>query len=161
MVAQEDHERAARCTQDLNPLVAIQPSAHHGLRNGPVFEMAGAAKRRWRLDLVLCVVRAGGLRAGLVDDRAIAWFWDGFLFSARRREPGWFRDFRLFECFGGSVSERRTDVEVGNIGDVSSVWLAVEGIDMVVFHGTSTTFLSTCRCSASLLLFFLQPLGDP
>lgn len=107
------------------------------------------------------MVRADGLRAGLVDDRAIAWCWDGFLFSVRRREPGSFRDFRLFECFGGRVSERRTDVEVGDVGDVPSVCIAIEGTDVVVLHGTSTTSLSTCRCSTSLLLFFLQPLGDP
>ncbi len=97
----------------------------------------------------------------LIDGQAISWFGDWFLLSACRCQPGSFRDFRLFECFGWSVSERRTGVEVGDVGDVPSVCIAIDGTDVVVLHGTSTTSLSTCRCSTSLLLFFLQPLGDP
>lgn len=129
------------------------------MRSAPVhLHPRGRSQWGWPVG---CVVRADGLRAGLIDGQAISWFGDWFLLSACRCQPGSFRDFRLFECFGWSVSERRTGVEVGDVGDVPSVCIAIDGTDVVVLHGTSTTSLSTCRCSTCLLPFFLQPLGDP
>lgn len=47
--------------------------------------------------------------------------------------------FAISTClkrFGGSLPKRRTDIEVGNVGDVPSVCFAVEDIDMVVLHGS-------------------------
>ena len=101
------------------------------------------------------------LDAGLVDGRAISRFGNRLFLSARRCRPGSFRDFRLLERFGGSFSKRRTGIEVGNVSDVPAVWFAVEDIDMVVLHDSSSVSAPTCGCSTCLLLFFLQSLGDP
>jgi hypothetical protein len=46
------------------------------------------------------------LCAGLKDGRAIARFGNRLFFSAGSGQAGSFRDFRLLECFGGSLSKR-------------------------------------------------------
>src|SRR6185437_1056620 len=78
--------------------------------------------------------------AGLIDGRAISRFGNRLLFNARNCQPGSFRDFRLLERFGGSLSKRRTGIEVGNVGDVPAVCFA-----MVVLHGYSRLIALSAR----------------
>jgi hypothetical protein len=84
-----------------------------------------------------------------INGRAISRFGDRFFLSARRCQPGSLRDFRLLERFGGSFAKCRTGIEVGNLGDVPSVCVAVEDVDYGgpswFFNGIVSSHRQHCR----------------
>jgi hypothetical protein len=52
-------------------------------------------------------------------------------------KPSGFGDLHLPNGFLGAGAERGTVSEIGDIGYVATIVIAIENVDMVVFHGSS------------------------
>lgn len=94
---------------------------------------------------------AEAARLARVDRRAIARLRDGLPGVARCGEPRFLRLLHLGERLFGGRAERRARFQVGDVGDVAAVLLAVENVDVVVAQRRSSmrkAYLSTNRRNA-------------
>ena len=76
----------------------------------------------------------GTLGGGLIDRRSVFGFGDRFSLFTGGLEPGFFGDLDLFEGFFGGIGAGGTGVEIGDVGDITAVGVAVEDVNMIVFH---------------------------
>ena len=82
----------------------------------------------------------------LVDGRFVPGPWNGLAFRPCCFKPGRFGDFDLLQRLGWCLAERRAHTKVRYISDVPAIFLAVEYVDVVILHQSS----SNCRlCSRS------------
>ena len=70
----------------------------------------------------------------MIDSGSVFGFGDGSSFVASGFDPGFFGDLDLLEGFFGGIGKGRTGVEVGDVGDVAAVGVAIEDVNMIVFH---------------------------
>src|SRR5437588_10774293 len=74
---------------------------------------------------------------GLVDDRAVLRWGDWFPPLPSRLEPGGLGDLDFADGLLRGGAARRAEFQIGNVGHVAAVLVAVEHVDVVIFHPSS------------------------
>lgn len=95
-----------------------------------------------------------------VDRRPVARLRDRLACLAGSGEPGLLCHLHLGEGFLGRRAERRACLEVGDVGDVAAVLLAVEDIDVVVAQRSTSrlkAYRSTSRRNWRIWYGFASP----
>ena len=85
------------------------------------------------------------LRSGLVNGRSVTRFGDGFAGRPSRFQPDFLSQLRLFQGVGRSFPESRTGVQVWNIRDIALVRVAIENVDVIILHGSSSSSIGESK----------------
>src|SRR3972149_4275879 len=76
--------------------------------------------------------------SGLVNHRPITWGRDRLSCLAGRFQPCFLGKLQLSQRLLGCLAERGAGLQVRNIGNISAILIAIEDVDMVVAHGSSS-----------------------
>ena len=74
----------------------------------------------------------------LIDRRSIARLRDRLASGAGRLDPGGLGLFELGQGFRGCAPDGGALTQIGNVGDVTQIFFAIENIDVLVFHDSSS-----------------------
>src|SRR5713226_961992 len=73
-------------------------------------------------------------RSNLINDWLVSGQGDRFAFSLRSRKPGFFSDQDFSKSLLRSITEGRAILQIRDIGNISFVFLAVEDVNVIIFH---------------------------
>ena len=97
-----------------------------------------AAQSVWPASLVREASRVAAHPATLIDRGPITWFRHTLACFKCCFDPGGLRFLKLQECLCRRPAEGRTVAEIGDVGDVTVVFLALKNIDVMLFHDLSS-----------------------